>query len=107
MKYTKSIIAINSTAKKKPVEEDKFSYYLKKVGLNIKSQLNFGQFVDIIRNQKLYNYDNGNNINGEEEEKNKEDVNINIKNSKEKNGKEEIVDNNKIKEEEIEEDKDK
>ena len=94
--------------KNEQVEEDKFSYYLKKVGLNIKSQLNFGQFVDIIRNQKLYNYGNGNIANGqEEEEKNKEDVNINIKNSKEKNGKEEIVDNNKIKEEEIEEDKDK
>ena len=51
---------------KEQVEEDKFSNYLKKVGLNIKSQLNFGQFVDIIRNQKLYNYGNGNNVNGEE-----------------------------------------
>ena len=51
---------------KEQVEEDKFSNCLKKVGLNIKSQLNFGQFVDIIRNQKLYNYGNGNNVNGEE-----------------------------------------
>ena len=115
--------------KDKMVEENIFLKYLEKAGLNLKSRLNLGQFIDIIRNQKLYNLENGKSAKEEEEEKNKEDLyenmkngkedlyknkkngkedlNENQKNGKEINGKEIIEENNKIKEEEIEEDKDK
>ena len=81
--------------KNKKIEEKKFSVYLKTIGLNLKSKINFEQFVDVIRNQKIFNFNNGKNTTEEEDEKNKEDVNVNLKNNKEK----EEEDNNSIKEE--------
>ena len=51
--------------------------YLKQIGMDLKSTLKFEQFVDIIRNQKLFNFDKGKIENFEQDEKNKEDININ------------------------------
>ena len=65
--------------KDKNVEEKKFLDYLKLVGLDLQSKLEFEQFVDIIRNQKLFNFNKDQKCE-EEDEKNKEDININIKN---------------------------
>ena len=65
--------------KDKNVEEKKFLDYLKLVGLDLQSKLEFEQFVDIIRNQKLFNFNKDQKYE-EEDEKNKEDININIKN---------------------------
>ena len=63
--------------KNKKVEEKKFLKYLKQIGMDIKSKIIFPQFVDIIRNQKLFNFYKES-IQEEEDEKNKEDKNINI-----------------------------
>ena len=60
--------------KDKNVEEKKFLGYLKLVGLDLQSKLEFEQFVDIIRNQKLYDFKKGHEYE-EEDEKNKEDIN--------------------------------
>ncbi len=63
--------------KNKKVEEKKFLKYLKQIGMDIKSKINFPQFVDFIRNQKLFNFYKESSQE-EEDEKNKEDKNINI-----------------------------
>ena len=63
--------------KDKTVEEKIFLDYLKQIGMDFKSTLKFEQFVDIIRNQKLFNFDKGKIENLEQDEKNKEDININ------------------------------
>jgi calcium-dependent protein kinase len=81
--------------KNKKVEEQRFSDYLKKIGLNLKSKLNFNQFVDLIRNQKVFDFNKEQNVE-EEEEKNKEDKNINLNKNRE-----DKYDNN-IKEKEFE-----
>ena len=81
--------------KNKKVEEQRFSDYLKKIGLNLKSKLNFNQFVDLIRNQKVFDLNKEGNVE-EEEEKNKEDKNINLNKNRE-----DKYDNN-IKEKEFE-----
>ena len=60
--------------KDKNVEEKKFLGYLKLVGLDLQSKLEFEQVVDIIRNQKLYDFKKGHEYE-EEDEKNKEDIN--------------------------------
>ena len=51
--------------------------YLKQIGMDLESKLTFEQFVDIIRNQKLFNYDKTKIEILEQDEKNKEDININ------------------------------
>ena len=61
--------------KKKNVEEKKFLKYLKQIGMDLKSKIYLDQFVDVIRNQKLFNFTKGQVE--EEDEKNKEDKNIN------------------------------
>ena len=65
----------------KNVGEEKFLGYLRKIGMDLKSKFEFNQFVDIIRNQKIFSH----NIKStpekppeEEYEKNKEDININL-----------------------------
>ena len=81
--------------KNKDVEEQQFLDYLKTIGMNLQSKLEFEQFVDIIRNQKLFDF-NKDKKNEEEDEKNKEDINVNINNKENK----EDIDNNETKEEE-------
>ena len=65
----------------KQVEEEKFINYLNKIGMDLKSKFEFNQFVDIIRNQKIFNHIKNsilkNTPKEEEDEKNKEDININ------------------------------
>ena len=65
----------------KQVEEEKFINYLNKIGMDLKSKFEFNQFVDIIRNQKIFNHIKNrilkNTSKEEEDEKNKEDININ------------------------------
>ena len=64
----------------KQVEEEKFINYLNKIGMDLKSKFEFNQFVDIIRNQKIFNHIKNSilkNTPKEEDEKNKEDININ------------------------------
>ena len=65
----------------KQVEEEKFINYLNKIGMDLKSKFEFNQFVDIIRNQKIFNHIKNsilkNTTKEEEDEKNKEDININ------------------------------
>ena len=67
----------------KEVADKTFLDYLKQIGMDLKSKLKFEQFVDIIRNQKLFNF---NRKNKEEDEKNEDinDLEI-IKNEEEKN----------------------
>ena len=67
----------------KEVADKTFLDYLKQIGLDLKSKLKFEQFVDIIRNQKLFSF---NKKNKEEDEKNEDinDLEI-IKNEEEKN----------------------
>ena len=79
--------------KNKDVEQEKFLDYLKSVGMDLQSKLEFEQFVDIIRNQKLFDFNKTKNIE-EEYEKNKEDINVNITKNKEDNN------NNETKKEE-------
>ena len=81
--------------KNKDVEEQQFLDYLKTIGMNLQSRLEFDQFVDIIRNQKLFDF-NKDKKNEEEDEKNKEDINVNINNKENK----EDIGNNETKEEE-------
>ena len=45
--------------------------------MDLESKLTFEQFVDIIRNQKLFNFDKAKIDILEQDEKNKEDININ------------------------------
>ena len=64
----------------KQVEEEKFINYLNKIGMDLKTKFEFNQFVDIIRNQKIFDIKNSilkNTPKEEEAEKNKEDININ------------------------------
>ena len=63
--------------KNKKVEEKIFLDYLKQIGMDLESKLTFEQFVDIIRNQKLFNFDKAKIDILEQDEKNKEDININ------------------------------
>ena len=67
----------------KEVADKTFLDYLKQIGMDLKSKLKFEQFVDIIRNQKLFSF---NRKNKEEDEKNEDinDLEI-IKNEEEKN----------------------
>ena len=59
--------------KNKEVANETFMDYLKQIGMDLKSKLKFDQFVDIIRNQKLFSF--GKKNKEEEDEKNKEDIN--------------------------------
>ena len=67
----------------KEVADKTFLDYLKQIGMDLKSKLKFEQFVDIIRNQKLFSF---NRKNKEEDEKNEDinDLEI-IKHEEEKN----------------------
>ena len=65
--------------KNEKLDEKMFLKYLRQIGMDLTSKMNFSQFVDIIRNQKLFNL-NKEKENGkieEEYEKNKEDNNVN------------------------------
>lgn len=42
--------------KNKEVANETFMDYLKQIGMDLKSKLKFDQFVDIIRNQKLFSF---------------------------------------------------
>ena len=64
--------------KNKDVADITFCNYLKQIGMDLSSKLKLDQFVDIIRNQKLFSYNKNNN---EEDEKNKEDRNEEEKNN--------------------------
>ena len=71
------MILKNLYFKKKKVEEKRFLEYLKQIGMDLKSKLKFDQFVDMMRNQKLFSLNKGKKEELEEDEKNKEDININ------------------------------
>ena len=60
--------------KNKEVADETFIDYLKQIGMDLKSKLKFDQFVDIIRNQKLFSFGKKSEKK-EEDEKNKEDIN--------------------------------
>ena len=71
------MILKNLYFKKKKIEEKRFLEYLKQIGMDLKSKLKFDQFVDMMRNQKLFSLNKGKKEELEEDEKNKEDININ------------------------------
>ena len=56
--------------KNKDVADITFCNYLKQIGMDLSSKLELDQFIDIIRNQKLYYFNKNKN---EEDMKNKED----------------------------------
>ena len=64
--------------KNKTIKEESFSEYLKNIGLNLESILDFNQFADLIRNQKVFDINKEKQDVEEEDEKNKEDKNINL-----------------------------
>ena len=66
--------------KNKDVADITFCNYLKQIGMDLNSKLKLDQFVDIIRNQKLFNFHKNKN---EVDEKNKEDINEEEKNNDE------------------------
>ena len=51
---------------------------MKNIGLNLESILDFNQFADLIRNQKVFDINKEKQDVEEEDEKNKEDKNINL-----------------------------
>ena len=66
--------------KNKDVADITFCNYLKQIGMDLSSKLKLDQFIDIIRNQKLYYFNKNKN---EEDMKNKEDIFEEEKNNEE------------------------
>jgi calcium-dependent protein kinase len=66
--------------KNKDVADITFCNYLKQIGMDLSSKLKLDQFVDIIRNQKLFHFNKNTN---EIDEKNKEDISEEEKNNDE------------------------